>query len=43
MRQPPEKFGAIMSKVPMPPMMILPFRSLWMSARGGDLRVGDRA
>ena len=26
MRQPPERFGAIMSHVPMPAMMILPFR-----------------
>jgi len=43
MRQPPETFGLIMSKVPMPAMMILPFRPLWMSARGGNLRIGDRA
>ena len=43
MRQPPERFGAIMSRVPMPAMMILPFRPLWMSARAGHLAVGDRA
>ena len=43
MRQPPERFGAIMSKVPMPAMMILPFRPLWMSARGGRLAVGYAA
>ena len=43
MCQPPETFGSIRSKVPMPAMMILPFRSLWMSARGGNLRVGDAA
>jgi hypothetical protein len=43
MRQPPETFGLIMSKVPMPAMLVLPFRPLWMSARGGNLRVGDRA
>ena len=43
MRQPPERFGAIMSKVPMPAMMILPFRPLWMSARAGHLAVGDAA
>jgi len=43
MCQPPEKFGAIMSKVPMPAMMVLPFRPLWMSARQGNLRVGDAA
>src|SRR5438874_1808003 len=40
MMQPPERFGAIMSKVPMPAMMILPFRPLWMSARGGTLHEG---
>ena len=43
MHQPPERFGAIMSKVPMVSMMILPFRPLWMSARAGDLAVGDAA
>ena len=43
MRQPPERFGAIMSRVPMPAMMILPFRPLWMSARAGHLAVGDKA
>ena len=43
MRQPPERFGAIMSKVPMVAMMILPFRPLWMSARAGHLMVGDAA
>ena len=43
MRQPPETFGAIMSKVPMISMMILPFRPLWMSARAGHLKVGDAA
>ncbi|MEX2263798.1 MAG: hypothetical protein WD696_17725 [Bryobacteraceae bacterium] len=43
MRQPPERFGAIMSNVPMPAMMILPFKPLWMSARAGQLGVGDIA
>jgi hypothetical protein len=43
MRQPPERFGAIMSKVPGSAMMILPFRPLWMSARAGQLAVGDMA
>lgn len=43
MRQPPETFGAIMSKVPMISMMILPFEPLWMSAREGHLKVGDAA
>jgi hypothetical protein len=43
MRQPPERFGAIMAKVPMPAMMILPFKPLWMSARAGRLAIGDAA
>jgi hypothetical protein len=43
MRQPPERFGAIMSKVPTVAMMVLPFRPLWMSARAGQLAVGDAA
>lgn len=43
MRQPPEKFGAIMAKVPMPAMIVLPFEPLWMNARAGTLNVGDQA
>ena len=43
MVQPPERFGAIMSHVPMPAMMVLPFQPLWMSARGGVLHEGDMA
>jgi hypothetical protein len=43
MRQPPERFGAIMAKVPMVAMMVLPFQPLWMSARAGALQVGDPA
>jgi hypothetical protein len=43
MRQPPERFGAIMSHVPPAAMILLPFRPLWMSARAGTLQVGDVA
>jgi hypothetical protein len=43
MRQPPETFGAVMSRVPGMAMVALPFRPLWMSARRGHLDVGDRA
>lgn len=43
MRQPPETFGAIMSYVPGPAMIVLPFRPLWNSARGGHLQVGEPA
>jgi hypothetical protein len=43
MRQPPERFGRIMSHVPTVGMIVLPFKPLWMSARAGTLHVGDRA
>jgi len=43
MCQPPAKFGAIMTHVPMVSMLVLPFEPLWNRARGGHLRVGDRA
>jgi len=43
MCQPPDRFGHIMARVPMPAMMLLPFETMWNVARGGDLRVGDRA
>ena len=43
MRQTPETFGAIMSRVPTMAMIVLPFKPLWYSARGGGLRVGDPA
>ena len=43
MRQPPETFGAIMARVPSIAMIVLPFKPLWMSARGGILQPGDRA
>ena len=43
MCQTPERFGAIMSHVPGIAMAVLPFRPLWMSARGGRVQVGDIA
>jgi hypothetical protein len=43
MCQSPERFGAIMSRVPRLAMIVLPFEPLWMSARRGSLRVGDAA
>jgi hypothetical protein len=42
MRQPPEVFGGVMRYVPMP-MMVLPFKPLWLRARAGHLKVGDAA
>jgi len=43
MRQPPDRFGAIMSHVPGIAFLVLPFEPLWMSARAGTLKVGDPA
>ena len=44
MRQPPETFGRFMAKLPGPvPFLLFPFETLWMQARAGHLRVGDKA
>ena len=43
MRQSPERFGAVMSKVPGIAFIVLPFRPFWMSARAGALNPGDIA
>jgi hypothetical protein len=42
MRQ-PVVFGKVMSKVPGPLFMVIPFKQLWFMARGGHLKVGDPA
>jgi hypothetical protein len=44
MRQPPEQFGRVMSKMPGPVVFLaFPFEPLWMKARAGSLNVGDPA
>jgi len=43
MTQPPDLFGGVMMKVPMPMMMVLPFGTLWKSARAGTVSAGDAA
>jgi len=43
MSQPPDTFGRTMARVPMPVAMVLPFETLWMRARAGNLAVGDAA
>lgn len=43
MTRPPEQFGRVMMKVPFPMVMVLPFETLWMRARGGALVRGDMA
>ncbi len=39
----PTLFGKVMSRVPEPLMMALPFKRLWLVARRGRLRPGDLA
>jgi len=44
MRQPPETFGRVMSKMPGPvPFLLFPFETAWMHARAGNLAIGDPA
>lgn len=44
MRQPPESFGRIMSRMPGPVVFLaFPFETLWTHARAGSLRIGDPA
>jgi hypothetical protein len=44
MRQPPEQFARVMSKIPGPvAFLVLPFETLWTRARSGTLNIGDRA
>jgi hypothetical protein len=44
MRQPPEKFAGVMARIPGPvAFFVLPFETLWIHARAGDLRKGDVA
>jgi len=43
MHQSPEVFGHVMAKMPTPAYFVLPFETLWMRARRGQLNVGDPA
>src|SRR5450631_1247815 len=43
MHQPPEVFGHVMAKMPMPAYFVLPFETLWMRARKGHLSAGNAA
>ncbi|SPF54513.1 conserved exported hypothetical protein [Candidatus Sulfopaludibacter sp. SbA4] len=43
MSQPPDVFGRIVARTPLPLMMVLPFETLWMRARAGSLKPGDMA
>ena len=44
MKQPPEKFGAVMSHMPIPAVFLAaPFETMWVRARAGELHPGDTA
>jgi hypothetical protein len=43
MRQPPEVFGSVMKRMPMPAYFLFPFETMWSSARKGSLQVNSVA
>ncbi len=43
MRQPPEVFGSVMKRMPMPAYFLFPFETMWTQARKGSLAVGSAA
>ena len=43
MHQPVERFGRVMSYMPGPLFMVIPFEPMWNIARAGTLAVGDPA
>jgi hypothetical protein len=43
MRQPPEVFGHVMARMPMPAYFLFPFETMWSDARKGTLNPGDLA
>ena len=43
MRQPPEVFGRVMARMPMPAYFLFPFETMWGQARAGRVQVGDAA
>src|ERR1700759_3514471 len=43
MRQPPEVFGHVMSRMPMPAFFLFPFETMWNQARKGHLNVNGTA
>jgi hypothetical protein len=43
MRQPPEVFGHVMARMPMPAYFVIPFETMWSRARKGHVEPGDAA
>lgn len=43
MHQPPEVFGRVMMRMPMPAYFLFPFETMWTQARYGHVNPGDSA
>jgi hypothetical protein len=43
MHQPPEVFGRVMMRMPMPAYFLFPFETMWTQARYGQVNPGDSA
>ncbi len=43
MHQPPEMFGHVMARMPMPAYFVIPFETLWSRARAGRVNIGEAA
>lgn len=43
MHQPPEVFGHVMMRMPMPAYFLFPFETMWTQARHGHVDPGDQA
>jgi hypothetical protein len=43
MHRPPEVFGHVMARMPMPAYFLFPFETMWTDARKGTLKVGEPA
>lgn len=43
MHQPPEVFGHVMARMPMPAYFLFPFETMWSQARHGQVKPGDQA
>ena len=43
MRQPPDVFGRVMSRMPTPAFFLFPFETMWTLARSGHLQMGETA
>ena len=43
MHQPPEAFGHVMARMPMPAYFLFPFETMWSRARAGHVNSGDAA